>query len=79
MFKNHLSHLYEKSSEGTLLSSCQQCQCIEFMLNEGDVRALGPQLVQQEACEPGNTILQQVAPSHLPHFPHSPHSPHLPH
>ncbi|KAJ1476573.1 calcium-activated chloride channel-domain-containing protein, partial [Baffinella frigidus] len=60
VFKNHLSHLYEKSSEGTLLSSCQQCQCIEFMLNEGDVRALGPQLVQQEACEPGNTILQQL-------------------
>ena len=59
-FKNHLSHLYEKSSEGTLFSSCQQCQIMEFMLNEGDVRAMGPQLVQQEACEPGNTILQQL-------------------
>jgi len=59
-FKQHLAEFYEKSSEGTLFSSCQQCQIMEFMLNERDERAMGPQLIQKEACEPGNTPLQQL-------------------
>eukprot|EP00961_Rhodomonas_salina_P024404 328610-Rhodomonas_salina.1 len=33
---------------------------MEFMLNERDERAMGPQLIQKEACEPGNTPLQQL-------------------
>jgi len=59
-FKQHLAHLYEKSSEGTLFSSCQQCQIMEYMLNDGSEKAFGPQLMQKEACEPGNTPLQQL-------------------
>jgi hypothetical protein len=46
-FKQHLAQLYEHSSEGTLFSSCQQCQIIEFLLNDVDERALGPQLMQK--------------------------------
>ena len=46
-FKQHLAALYERSSEGTLFSSCQQCQIIEFLLNDVDERALGPQLMQK--------------------------------
>jgi len=59
-FKQHLSTLYEHSSEGTLFSSCQQCQVIEFLLNDVDERALGPQLMQKDACEHGNTTLMQL-------------------
>ncbi len=46
-FKQHLAQVYEHSSEGTLFSSCQQCQIIEFLLNDVDERALGPQLMQK--------------------------------
>ena len=60
IFKQHLAQLYERCSEGTLFSSCQQCQMIEFLLNDVDVRALGPQLIQKESCEPGNTPLMQL-------------------
>jgi hypothetical protein len=51
-FKQHLAALYERSSEGTLFSSCQQCQIIEFLLNDVDERALGPQLMQKVRIEP---------------------------
>ena len=33
---------------------------IEFLLNDVDVRAIGPQLIQKESCEPGNTPLMQL-------------------
>jgi len=59
-FKQQLAHLYEKSSEGSLFSSAQQCAMMEFMLNDVDERAMGPQLLQKEACEPGETPLSQL-------------------
>lgn len=59
-FKQHLSHLYERSSEGSLFSSSQQQQIMMFMLNDVDERAMGPQLIQKEACELGNTPLEQL-------------------
>ena len=59
-FKNDLYPYYEKSSEGLLFSSCQQQYIMEFLLNERDPRAMGPQVMQKEACLPGNSILQQL-------------------
>lgn len=59
-FKQHLSHLYERSSEGSLFSSSQQQQIMMFMLNDVDERAMGPQLIQKEACELGNSPMEQL-------------------
>ena len=59
-FKNHLFPYYEKSSEGLLFSSCQQQYIMEFLINERDPRAMGPQTMQREACLPGHSILQQL-------------------
>jgi len=59
-FKNDLFPYYEKSSEGLLFSSCQQQYIMEFLLNDRDPRAMGPQVMQREACLPGNSILQQL-------------------
>ena len=33
---------------------------MQFLLNERDARAMGPQVMQREACLPGNSILQQL-------------------
>ena len=60
VYKQHLNQIFERCSEGTIFSSCQQCQMIEFLLNDVDVRAIGPQLIQKESCEPGNTPLMQL-------------------
>lgn len=43
-----------------MFSSAQQQQIMLFMLNDVDERAMGPQLIQKEACEPGNNPLQQL-------------------
>ena len=59
-YKQYLNQVYERCSEGTIFSSCQQCQMIEYLLNDQDVRAIGPQLIQKESCEPGNTPLMQL-------------------
>jgi hypothetical protein len=59
-FVNNLYPYYEKSTEGLLFSSCQQQRIMEFLINEHDVRAMGPQVLQPEACLPGNSILQQL-------------------
>jgi len=59
-FKNDLFPYYEKSSEGLLFSSCQQQYIMEFLLNDRDPRAMGPQMMQRESCLPGNSILQQM-------------------
>jgi hypothetical protein len=59
-FKQHLVPYYEKSSEGTLFSSAQQIEMMEFMMKEVDERAMGPQLMQKEACLIGNSVLQQL-------------------
>jgi len=59
-FRNDLFQYYEKSTEGPLFSSCQQQSIIEFLINERDPRAMGPQCIQRESCEPGNSILQQM-------------------
>jgi hypothetical protein len=60
VYKQHLNQVYERCSEGTIFSSCQQCQMIEYLLNDENVRAIGPQLIQKESCEPGNTPLMQL-------------------
>jgi hypothetical protein len=46
-YKQHLNQIFERCSKGTIFSSCQQCQMIEFLLNNLDVRAIGPQLIQR--------------------------------
>ena len=43
-FRQHLSPYYEKSSEGTLFSSAQQIQIMDFLMNDVDVAAMGPQV-----------------------------------
>ena len=64
-FKQHLASLYERSSEGTLFSSCQQCQIIEFLLNDVDEHALGPQLMQKvrttALCHTSSSLSRVVA------------------
>ena len=35
-------------------------QMLEFLLNDMDAKVMGPQLLQKEACEPGNNVLQQL-------------------
>ena len=57
-FKAHLQPLYEPSSEGSLFSSAQQLQILEFILNSEDERAMGPHLVLQ--LSPGNRPLDQL-------------------
>ena len=57
-FKQHLQPLYEPSSEGSLFSSAQQLQILEFILNSEDERAMGPHLVLQ--LSPGNRPLDQL-------------------
>jgi len=59
-FVQHLAPYFEKSSEGTLFSSAQQQQIMEFMMHDTDERAMGPQLLQKESCEAGNNVLQQL-------------------
>eukprot|EP00282_Hemiselmis_andersenii_P037798 CAMPEP_0169443350 /NCGR_PEP_ID=MMETSP1042-20121227/9308_1 /TAXON_ID=464988 /ORGANISM="Hemiselmis andersenii, Strain CCMP1180" /LENGTH=683 /DNA_ID=CAMNT_0009554571 /DNA_START=182 /DNA_END=2229 /DNA_ORIENTATION=+ len=59
-FKAHLTPLYEWSSEGTLFSSYHQTQILEYILNDEDERVMGPQLVQKEVLDPGNTPLDQL-------------------
>ena len=70
-FQGHLAPHYEKSTEGTVFSSCQQQHMIHFLLNDVDERVLGPQLMQKEACEPGNSILEQLQIDEkiVDHFP----------
>ena len=41
-------------------SSAQQQQMMEFLMHDRDEAAMGPQLLQKEACEPGNNVLQQL-------------------
>ena len=60
VYKQHLNQVFERCSEGTIFSSSQQCQMIECLLNDENVRAIGPQLIQKESCEPGNTPLMQL-------------------
>jgi len=57
-FRQHLQPLYEPSSEGSLFSSAQQLQILEFILNNEDERAMGPHLVL--ALLPGNPPLDQL-------------------
>jgi len=57
-FKQHLQPLYEPSSEGSLFSSGQQLEILEFILNGDDERAMGPQLCLQP--KPGNKPLDQL-------------------
>lgn len=59
-FRQHLAPLYERCSEGTLFSSYHQIQILEFILNDGDERVMGPQLIQKELLEPGNNPLEQL-------------------
>eukprot|EP00960_Hanusia_phi_P041653 755100-Hanusia_phi.AAC.6 len=60
-FKQYLQPFYEYSSEGTLFSSAQQLQILEFIINDEDERAMGPQLIPKENILPGNTALDQLA------------------
>ena len=60
-FRQHLTPYFEKSSEGTLFSSAQQIQMIEFLMKDVDERAMGPQMMQKEACQTGNSVLQQAS------------------
>ena len=46
-FRQHLSPYYEKSSEGTLFSSSQQIQIMDFLMNDVDVAAMGPQVCKR--------------------------------
>jgi hypothetical protein len=41
-------------------SSAQQQQMMEFLMHDADEAAMGPQLLQKEACVPGNNVLQQL-------------------
>ena len=59
-FQQHLSGLYERSSEGGLFSSNQQLQILEYILSDEDDRALGPQLVAKDEVQLGNSVLDQL-------------------
>eukprot|EP00281_Chroomonas_sp_CCMP1168_P022841 CAMPEP_0206223206 /NCGR_PEP_ID=MMETSP0047_2-20121206/6365_1 /ASSEMBLY_ACC=CAM_ASM_000192 /TAXON_ID=195065 /ORGANISM="Chroomonas mesostigmatica_cf, Strain CCMP1168" /LENGTH=707 /DNA_ID=CAMNT_0053646073 /DNA_START=132 /DNA_END=2255 /DNA_ORIENTATION=- len=60
VFRQKIAPLYERSSEGTLFSSLQQQQILEFILNDQDESVMGPQLVQKDNLEEGNTPLDQL-------------------
>jgi hypothetical protein len=47
-------------------SSAQQQQMMEFLMHDADEAAMGPQLLQKEACVPGNNVLQQLVVTFLP-------------
>ena len=41
-------------------SSAQQQQMMEFLMHDADEAAMGTQILQKEACVPGNNVLQQL-------------------
>jgi hypothetical protein len=59
-FQQHLSGLYEHSSEGGLFSSNQQLRILEYILADEDERAMGPQLVAKDKIDLGNSALDQL-------------------
>mmetsp|Transcript_9072 Transcript_9072/g.21112 ORF Transcript_9072/g.21112 Transcript_9072/m.21112 type:complete len:722 (-) Transcript_9072:33-2198(-) len=59
-FKAHLQPLYEPSREGMLFSSLTQLRILEYIINDEDELAMGPQMVQKDQLEPGNTPLDQL-------------------
>jgi len=62
-FRQFLKSEYEESSESasSLFSSLQQIRILEFILNDTDKMAMGPQLVYKEHMQPGYTPLELLA------------------